>query len=91
MLEAFDDAAFVPLDPEALGVEAAGDVGSLRLRTNSLAVLFPAHSRVHVQRGVNQIVDLFPSLARTMQPLTRVASLLDSVPKIVSAAAPFPA
>ena len=42
-------------------------------------------------RGVNQIVDLFPSLARTMQPLTRVASLLDSVPKIVSAAAPFPA
>ena len=42
-------------------------------------------------RGVNQIVDLFPSLARTMQPLTRVASLLDSVPKIVRAAAPFPA
>ena len=64
------------------------------LRTNALAVLSfsPPCSlscACAIPRGVNQIVDLFPSLARTMQPLTRVASLLDSVPKIVSAAAPF--
>jgi ABC-type multidrug transport system fused ATPase/permease subunit len=32
--------------------------------------------------GARQIVDLFPALAQMMQPLTRVATLLDTVPKI---------
>ena len=32
--------------------------------------------------GARQIVDLFPALAQLMQPLGRVASLLDSVPTI---------
>eukprot|EP01048_Picozoa_sp_COSAG05_P013909 COSAG05_NODE_1527_length_4634_cov_4.068137_1_plen_456_part_00 len=32
--------------------------------------------------GVRQIVDLVPEVARLMQPLTRIATLLNSVPKI---------
>lgn len=33
-------------------------------------------------RGARQIVDLFPALAQMMQPLNRIATLLDTVPKI---------
>lgn len=32
--------------------------------------------------GARQIIDLIPEIARTMQPLTRVATLLDTVPSI---------
>jgi len=32
--------------------------------------------------GARQIIDLIPEIARTMQPLSRVAALLDTVPTI---------
>eukprot|EP01048_Picozoa_sp_COSAG05_P011689 COSAG05_NODE_1119_length_5816_cov_7.262375_5_plen_258_part_00 len=37
---------------------------------------------VYGGRGARQIIDMIPEIARTMQPLTRVATLLDTIPSI---------